>query len=207
MGFYDKHILPHLINCACGLPAMMGQRAKLIPLATGRVLELGIGTGLNLPFYDATKVSAIIGVDPAAEMHHKARERAAESPIAIETVALALEQIAAEDDSFDTAVTTFTLCTIPDAIAALQEVRRVLKPGGELLFCEHGLAPDAGVHAWQQRLQPFWKPLAGGCHLDRDIPAIIEQGGFRIVEMDKRYLKGPKPMTYVYRGRAVVITD
>jgi ubiquinone/menaquinone biosynthesis C-methylase UbiE len=205
MGFYDKHILPHLINCACGLPAMMGQRAKLIPLATGRVIELGIGTGLNLPFYDAKKVSAIIGVDPAVGMHRKARGRAQQITIPVETVALELEQIAAEDDSFDTAVSTFTLCTIPDAVAALNEVRRVLKPGGELLFCEHGLSPDAGVHAWQQRIQPFWKPLAGGCHLDRNIPAIIEQGGFRIVEMETRYLKGPKPMTYVYRGRAVAM--
>ncbi len=203
MGFYDKHILPHLINCACGLPAMMGQRAKLIPMAKGRVLELGIGTGLNLSFYDAQKVSAIIGVDPATEMHKKANQRAAEINIPVETVALELEQIAAEDNSFDTAVTTFTLCTIPDAVAALQEVRRVLKPDGELLFCEHGLSPDASVHAWQQRLQPIWKPLAGGCHLDRDIPTIIADGGFRIVEMEKRYLKGPKPMTYVYRGRAV----
>ena len=205
MGFYDKHILPHLINCACGLPAMMGQRAKLIPMAKGRVLELGIGTGLNLSFYDAQKVSAIIGVDPATEMHKKANQRAAEINIPVETVALELEQIAAEDNSFDTAVTTFTLCTIPDAVAALQEVRRVLKPDGELLFCEHGLSPDASVHIWQQRIQPFWKPLAGGCHLDRDIPAIIAAGGFRIVEMERRYLKGPKAMTYVYRGRAVAI--
>lgn len=203
MGFYDKHILPHLINCACGLPAMMGQRAKLIPMAKGRVLELGIGTGLNLSFYDAQKVTGIFGVDPATEMHKKANERAVQISIPVETVALELEQIAAEDASFDTAVTTFTLCTIPDAVAALREVRRVLKPGGELLFCEHGLSPDASVHAWQQRLQPIWKPLAGGCHLDRDIPTIIADGGFRIVEMEKRYLKGPKPMTYVYRGRAV----
>ena len=121
MGFYDKHILPHLINCACGLPAMMGQRAKLIPLATGRVLELGIGTGLNLPFYDAKKVSTIIGVDPAVGMHKKARERAEQTSIPVETVALELEQIAAEDDSFDSAVSTFTLCTIPDAVAALDQ--------------------------------------------------------------------------------------
>lgn len=203
MGFYTKHILPHLINCACGLPAMMGQRAKLIPLASGRVIELGIGTGLNLAFYDARKVTEIIGVDPAAEMHKKARDRAAQTSIPVETVALELAQIAADDDSFDTAVTTFTLCTIPDAVAALTEVRRVLKPDGELLFCEHGKSPEASVYAWQQRLQPWWKPLAGGCHLDRDIPAIIEQGGFRIVEMEKRYVTGPKAMTYLYRGRAV----
>lgn len=203
MGFYNKHILPHLINCACGLPAMMGQRAKLIPHARGSVLELGIGTGLNLPFYDPEKVTGIFGVDPAVEMHHKARERAAASPIPVNTVALEVQEIAAETDSFDTAVTTFTLCTIPDAVAALHEVRRVLKPGGELLFCEHGLAPEASVQVWQRRIQPFWKPMAGGCHLDRDIPAIIAEGGFQIVELEKRYLKGPKAMTYVYRGRAV----
>jgi ubiquinone/menaquinone biosynthesis C-methylase UbiE len=184
---------------------MMAERAKLIPQARGRVLELGIGTGLNLPFYDATKVTGIFGVDPAVEMHKKAHERAAQSLIPIQIVALELAQIAADDHSFDTAVTTFTLCTIPDAVAALEEIRRVLKPEGELLFCEHGLSPDAAVHAWQQRLSPLWKPLAGGCHLDRDIPAIIEAGGFRITEMEKRYLKGPKAMTYVFRGRAVAI--
>lgn len=202
MGFYDRHVLPHLINCACGMGAIMGQRAKLVPLAEGRVLEIGIGTGLNLAFYDPAKVTQIVGVDPAAEMHTLARRRAAEISIPVETVALELEQIAAPDASFDTIVCTFTLCTIPDAVGALREMRRVLKPGGRLLFCEHGLAPDLSVRSWQQRLTPLWKPIAGGCHLDRDIPALLAEGGFHIRVMETRYLKGPKPMTHVFRGQA-----
>ncbi len=202
MDFYDRHILPHLINCACGMGAIMGQRARLIPLASGRVLEIGIGTGLNLPFYDPARVTHICGVDPAAEMHALARRRAAEISIPVETVALELAEIAAPDASFDTVVSTFTLCTIPDAVAALREMRRVLKPNGQLLFCEHGMSQDVAVQTWQRRLTPFWKPLAGGCHLDRDIPALLQAGGFHIDVMEIRYLKGPKPFTHVFRGQA-----
>ncbi len=202
MNWYDRHILPHLIDFACGMGEVMKVRSTVVPRAHGRVLEIGIGSGLNLAFYDAEKVSAIVGVDPSADMQRLARERAARIGIPVEMIALELGQIQAEDASFDSIVCTFTLCTIPDAVAALQEMRRVLKPGGRLWFCEHGRAPDAAVLRWQNRLTPVWKPLAGGCHLNRDIPALIAAGGFALGELEAGYLKGPKPMTYVYRGWA-----
>ncbi len=202
MSLYSRHILPHLIDFACGMGEVMKARSKIVPQAHGRVLEIGIGSGLNLEFYDPAKVSTIIGVDPAAEMQALARERAARSAIAVEMIALELGQIQAPSASFDSIVCTFTLCTIPDAVAALHEMRRVLKPGGRLLFCEHGLAPDLPVLRWQHRLTPLWKPLAGGCHLNRDIPALLSAAGFHIGALDTRYLKGPKPMTYVYSGWA-----
>lgn len=202
MKFYDEKILPHLIDFACGMGQVMKTRAQVVPLASGRVLEIGIGTGLNLGFYDASKVSAIVGVDPAAQMQALARRRAERIAIPLEMVALELGQIQAADASFDSIVCTFTLCTIPEPLAALREMRRVLKPGGKLLFSEHGRAPDPGVRRWQQRLTPLWKPLAGGCHLDRDIPALLKAGGFNIREVQSSYLPGPRPMTWVWRGWA-----
>lgn len=202
MGLYDRHILPHLIDFACGMGAVMKARSQLVPQARGRVLEIGIGSGLNLSFYDPQRVAVVVGVDPSADMQRLARERAARCQVPVEMIALELGQIQAADASFDDIVCTFTLCTIPDAIAALREMRRVLKPGGRLLFCEHGLAPDLPVVRWQKRLTPLWKPLAGGCHLDRDIPALIGAGGFHIRELSTGYLKGPRPMTHVYRGWA-----
>ena len=202
MGLYDRHVLPHLIDFACGMGAVMKARSQIVPLAKGRVLEIGIGTGLNLSFYDPQRVDLVVGVDPSADMQHLARDRAARCQVPVEMIALELGQIQAEDASFDDIVCTFTLCTIPDAVAALGEMRRVLKPDGRLLFCEHGLAPDLPVVRWQRRLTPLWKPLAGGCHLDRDIPALITAGGFHIRQLDTGYLKGPRPMTHVYRGWA-----
>lgn len=202
MRFYDEKILPHLIDFACGMGQVMKTRAQVVPLASGRVLEIGIGTGLNLAFYDADKVSAIVGVDPAAQMQALARRRAERIAIPLEMVALELGQIQAADASFDSIVCTFTLCTIPEPLAALREMRRVLKPGGKLLFSEHGRAPDPGVRRWQQRLTPLWKPLAGDCHLDRDIPALLKAGGFNIREVQSSYLPGPRPMTWVWRGWA-----
>ena len=202
MNLYDQHVLPHLIDFACGMGAVMKTRAQIVPQAEGRVLEIGIGSGLNLSFYDPTKVSVIVGVDPSAAMQKLAQQRAAEISIPVEMIALELGQIQAADASFDSIVCTFTLCTIPDAMAALQEMRRVLKPGGKLLFSEHGLAPDLAVVRWQNRLTPLWKPFSGGCHLNRDIPALIRAGGFNIGQLDSSYLKGPRPMTWVSRGWA-----
>ncbi len=202
MNLYERHVLPHLIDFACGMGAVMKARSQLVPQAQGRVLEIGIGSGLNLGFYDPQRVEVVVGVDPSAAMQRLARERAARCQVPVEMIALELGQIQAADASFDDIVCTFTLCTIPDAVSALREMRRVLKPGGRLLFCEHGLAPDLPVVRWQKRLTPLWKPLAGGCHLDRDIPALIGAGGFHIRQLETGYLKGPRPMTHVYRGWA-----
>lgn len=202
MNLYERYLLPHLIDFACGLGEVMQARAQIVPQAEGRVLEIGIGSGLNLAFYDAQRVSAVVGVDPSAAMQALARERAARCAVPVEMIALELGQIQAAAASFDSIVCTFTLCSIADAVAALKDMRRVLKPGGRLLFCEHGLAPDAPVVRWQRRLTPYWKPLAGGCHLDRDIPALLAAGGFAIGQLQTGYLKGPRPMTYVYRGWA-----
>ena len=202
MKFYDEKILPHLIDYACGMGLVMKTRSQIVPQAEGRVLEIGIGTGLNLSFYDPAKVSTIVGVDPAAQMQTLARRRAAKIDIPVEMIALELGQIQAADASFDSIVCTFTLCTIPDPLAALREMRRVLKPGGKLLFSEHGRAPDAKVRLWQERITPLWKPLSGGCHLNRDIPALLSAGGFRIREVNSSYLSGPRPMTWIWRGWA-----
>jgi ubiquinone/menaquinone biosynthesis C-methylase UbiE len=180
----------------------MKARSKIVPQAFGEVLEVGIGSGLNLQFYDPKKVSTIIGIDPAAQMQTLARQRAADINIPVEVIAVDVQGIHADTDRFDTIVMTFTLCSIDDPISALQEMTRVLKPDGRLLFCEHGLAPDVSVERWQHRLTPFWKPMAGGCHLDRDIPALIRAGGFVIDELSEAYLPGPRPMSYVYSGVA-----
>lgn len=203
MNLYEQHVLPHLIDYTCGMGAVMKTRKQIVPLAEGRVLEIGIGSGLNLSFYDPAKVTVIVGVDPSAAMQKLAQQRAAQISIPVEMVALELGQIQAADDSFDSIVCTFTLCTITDAGAALKEMRRVLKPGGKLLFSEHGLAPDLPVVRWQNLITPLWKPFSGGCHLNRDIPALIRAGGFTIEQLDSSYLKGPRPMTWVSRGWAV----
>ena len=205
MNLYDRYLLPTLIDLLCGIKPVQRQRAKIVPRAQGRVLEIGIGTGRNLPFYDKSRLQQLYGLDPAAQMHPKARQRMLDAGLEVELLELPAEKIPMADASFDTVITTFTLCSIPDAIAALREMRRVLKPGGVLLFCEHGTAPDASVRRWQDRLTPLWKPLAGGCHLNRDIPALLREGGFRIVDMEQLYLPGPRPLTYNYWGSAMAV--
>lgn len=201
-NWYERNLLPYLIDLACGGKPFRKQRAKVIPLAQGRVLEVGIGTGLNMPFYDRSRIQRIVGVEPSMRMHHLALKRIQHSGIEVQLVGLSAEALPISDASFDTVVSTYTLCTIPDPVAALREMRRVLVPGGKFLFSEHGRAPDASVLRWQTRLQPYWSRVSGGCVLDRDIPALLEQAGFK-PEVQSRYFPGPKVLSYHYWGEAV----
>jgi ubiquinone/menaquinone biosynthesis C-methylase UbiE len=165
------------------------------------VLEIGMGTGRNLPFYDRSRITQLVGVDPALQMHSLAQRRSDQAGLDVELVGLTAERLPLPDESFDTVVCTYTLCSIPNPVAALREVWRVLKPGGQFLFCEHGRAPDASVARWQRRIQPLWTPMMGGCHLDRDVPALLREAGLQAV-LDQGYLPGPKVLTYHYWGRA-----
>ena len=201
-SWYDRHILPLALDFACGLPMVGRQRQLVVPLAQGRVLEVGIGTGLNMRYYDKSRITKIVGLDPALELHPLARERIAQAGLEVELLGLSAESIPLPDASFDTVLITYTLCTIPDPLAALREMRRVLAPGGQLLYCEHGRAPDASVQRWQERLQPLWGKLAGGCHLGRDIPALLQAAGFQLPDLHTGYLPGPRPMTFHYWGVA-----
>lgn len=199
---YEHFVLPPLLDFVCGTGMMHKQRAQIVPRASGRVLEIGIGSGLNLQHYNRDQVEELYAVDPSPELTGKARQRAQEAGMDVTILELSAEKIPAENDHFDCIVCTFTLCTIPDVETALQEMRRVLKSGGKLFFCEHGLAPDQGVSRWQQRINPYWKPCAGGCNLHRDGPALLRRAGFAIEELEQMYLPGPKPWTYVSRGVA-----
>jgi len=201
-NWYERHILPRLIDLACGMPVVTAQRRRIVPQASGRVLEVGIGTGLNLRHYDRRKVQRVTGVDPALRMHPLAQRRSRESGIEVDLVAVSAERLPLEDGSFDSVVMTYTLCSIPDPVAALREMRRVLSPQGRLLFCEHGRAPDESVRRWPDRLQPAWRCMAGGCHLDRDIPALLRDGGFAVRELHTGYLPGPRPLSFNYLGEA-----
>ncbi|MBD3892538.1 class I SAM-dependent methyltransferase [Hydrogenophaga sp.] len=198
-----RHLFAWALDLACGLPMIARMRAQVVPLAHGRVLEVGIGTGLNLPHYDRSRVQRITGIDPGLEMQPRARRRIKAAGIEVELLGLSAELIPRPDASFDSVVLTYTLCSIPDPLAALREMRRVLAPGGVLLFCEHGRAPDAYVARWQDRLQPLWGRLAGGCHLNRDVPALLHAAGFVCAPLNTGYLRGPKPWTFHYWGQAL----
>jgi ubiquinone/menaquinone biosynthesis C-methylase UbiE len=203
MGFYDRHILPPLLSLAMGTKPIRYQRKKVVPRAEGRVLEIGFGAGHNLPFYDAAKVTHLWALEPSAGMRARAAERVAQSPIELEFLDLPGEQIPLENESADTVLVTYTLCTIPDAMKALGEMRRVLKPNGHLIFCEHGEAPDAAVKRWQERLTPIWRASFGGCHLARPIPDLIGESGFMIDDIQTMYLPGtPRFAGFNYWGQA-----
>lgn len=206
MGLYEKYVVPHVVNYACGIKPIARQRKKVVPLCEGTVLEIGIGTGFNLPYYDGSKVTKLIGLDPSEESWRLASKRAAHLPFPVEFIGLPGEEIPLEDNSVDTVLITFSLCTIPDPEKALEGMRRVLKPGGKLVFCEHGQAPDADVLKWQNRINPVWKTLFGGCNLNRKIPTIIEASGFKIDGLKTMYLPAtPRIAGYNYWGVAKAI--
>jgi ubiquinone/menaquinone biosynthesis C-methylase UbiE len=202
MGLYDTHILPRLINVACGGGDIERQRRKVVPHATGRVLEVGMGPALNLPFYDRSKVELIWGLEPNQGMRKLADERIESSGLDVRWLDLPGEEIPLEDHSVDTVVLTYTLCSITGWEQALGQMRRVLRPGGVMLFSEHGESPEQSVRTWQHRIDPMWTRVAGGCHITRRIPELIEHTGFTIDELDAGYLPGPKIGSYHYWGRA-----
>jgi ubiquinone/menaquinone biosynthesis C-methylase UbiE len=204
MGFYDRHILPVILNAAMGTKPVRYQRRKVVPRASGRVLEIGFGAGHNLPFYDASKVTHLWALEPSKEMRARAAERVSQTSIPLEFLDLPSEQIPLGNDEADTVLITYTLCTIPDVKKALSEMRRVLKPNGSMIFCEHGAAPDANVRKWQDRITPVWKALCGNCHVGRPIPELITEGGFKIANMETMYLPGtPRIAAFNYWGEAV----
>jgi len=202
-SWYERNILPFMIDLGCGVKPVRRQRAKVVPRARGRVLEVGIGSGLNAPYYDRSRVSAIVGLDPSGAMRQRAEQRVREAGLQVEFVGLSAEKIPQPDASFDSVLITYTLCSIPDPLAALAEMRRVLKPEGRLIFCEHGRAPDASVRRWQDRLTPLWRRIGGGCHLNRDIPGLLAAGGFDCADLETMYLPGLRPLTFNFWGEAI----
>ena len=202
MSWYEEKVLPRLINLACGSRPTRKQREKIVPLATGDVLEIGFGSGLNLPFYDRGKVRHIWGLEPSEGMRHLSRGPIGKSELDVELIDLPGEEIPLDDDCVDTVLVTYTLCTIPEVAMALQGMRRVLKPRGRVLYCEHGKAPDTNVQKWQERLNPAWKKISGGCSLRRDVPAILQEAGFHIEEDNRMYIPGLRPLSYNYWGAA-----
>lgn len=203
MGFYARHVGPRLVSCLCSMPDIAEERQKVVPHATGTVLEIGIGPGLNLQHYDASRVWKVIGVDPVAGFLKLGMDRHRSSPVPLDVIVAPAESLPIDARSIDTAVITYTLCSVDDPLRALGEVRRVLKPGGRVLFLEHGLAHDAGIAKWQNRLNPLWKRLAVGCNLNRPVEELIKQAGFRIGSIEHYYMPhAPKPLAYLARGVA-----
>ncbi len=201
MGFYADRIVPTLIHLAMRNRRLAPYRERVVGAARGRVLEIGAGSGLNLPFYTGP-VRALVALDPSPRLLAMARRAAAAAPVPLELVEAAAETLPFDDRSLDTVVSTWTLCSIPDVDRALAEIRRVLKPDGRFLFVEHGLAPDAAVRRWQNRLAPAWQRFSGGCRLNRPMRALVERAGFSIRRLDAGYMPGPKMLTYMTEGMA-----
>lgn len=203
MSFYNKYILPKVLNCACASKPINYQRDKIVPLAEGVVLDIGIGSGLNIPFYNKTKIKQLYGLDPSKELLDIAKSVAKKENLEIEFLECGAESIPLPSKSIDTVLITYTMCTIPDVALSNSEIIRVLKDDGKLLFCEHGLAPDKNIAKWQKRINPLWSKIAGGCNLNRDIPNLISSSGFKISNMEEMYLPStPKFAGYNYWGVA-----
>jgi ubiquinone/menaquinone biosynthesis C-methylase UbiE len=203
MGIYDRYILPHVINLACGTPQVEAMRQLVVPRSRGQVLEVGMGTGINIPLYRPENIDFVWGLEPALGMRKLAEKRVAAAPFAVRWLDLPGEEIPLDDNSVDTVLLTFTLCTIPDWLTALRQMHRVLKPDGQLLFCEHGLSPHHNVQRWQHRLNPVWSKCAGGCNLNRPTAQYLRDGGFVIEELGEQYVEAtPKFAGYVSWGVA-----
>lgn len=203
MKLYEEYCLPYFIDRACSAPPISRHRQSLVPQAKGRVLEVGMGSGINLQHYNTDSVEFVWALEPSQGMRKRAQKNLAQSPIEVKWLDLPGEEIPLDNNSVDTVLLTYTLCSIPDWQRALEQMRRVLKPGGELLFSEHGTAPDPAIQKWQDRLNPVWKAFGGGCHLNRPIDKLLQQSGFEIKQLDTEYMnKVPKFVGYNYRGMA-----
>ncbi len=201
MAFYKHVLLPRICDLAMRNKRFAPYRERVIGAAEGRVLEIGVGSGLNLALYKPA-VSEIVALEPDPALLRMAAAKAAVAPRPVNYLEASAEQIPLDDRSVDTVVTTWTLCSIPDGLRALREMRRVLRPGGKLLFVEHGLAPEQRVRNWQNRLTPLWTRVSGGCHLNRPITDMIEQAGFGIEQVDRGYMPGPRILTFISEGSA-----
>ena len=201
MSFYRNHVVPHLVNLAMRNRDLVPYRQRVLAKAHGRVLEIGIGSGMNLTFYPPTTIE-ILGLEPVPRLIAMARHAAKRSSLRVKFMEASAEAIPLDNHSVDSVVMTWTLCSIPAAQQSLEEMRRVLKPGGQLLFVEHGESPEQNIRKWQDRLNPVWKRIAGGCNLNRPIPGLIESAGFQIPQLASGYMKGPKLMTFMYEGCA-----
>jgi ubiquinone/menaquinone biosynthesis C-methylase UbiE len=203
LGFYQRHVVPRLIHIGMRQKQLVPLRERMVGLARGRVLEVGVGSGLNLPFY-GREIEELVAVDPSRELLTMARKHTSWVHFPVKLMQCGAESLPVEDGSMDNVVMTWTLCSIGDPRRALAEMRRVLRPGGALIFVEHGQAPEESVRRWQDRLTPIWRGLAGGCHLDRPVARLIEASGLHLVDLETGYMvKGPRAFTFHYRGRAV----
>ena len=201
-GLYNNYILPRVTDFLCSSKPAMIQRKKILPFASGKIVEIGIGSGLNLPLYDGQQVENIIGVDSSESMLQLAEKHISNSNFPVQLVNASAENIPVVSDFADTIVTTYTLCSISDIPSVFEEIRRILKPGGKFIFCEHGLAPDRNVQKWQNRLNPMWRKFGGGCNLNRNIPELIRQCSFDISSLNSMYIPGPRIASYNYWGIA-----
>lgn len=201
MGVYSSYVLPRIIDKVCAQKNMAELRTNYVPRATGNVLEIGLGSGHNLEHYTESVIK-VTAIDPAEEVTDLAQERIATAVPPVQLLNTSAEKIPFESDTFDTVVSTWTLCSIPDVTSALAEIRRVIKPGGQFIFIEHGASPDEKIVRWQQRIEPVWKFCGGGCHLTRNAPRLIEAAGFSLPELETGYYSGPRWVSYTYRGVA-----
>lgn len=202
MGLWDDRVLPLLIEKACRSHEILEERRRLVPQSAGEVLEVGVGSGLNLGLYDPDRVTGVVGVDPSAPLLARAQVRAAKAPVPVTLVQSGAERLALDAGRFDSAVVTYTLCSVDDPAAVLSELVRVLKPGAPLYFVEHGLSPDADPRRWQRRITPAWRRVSGGCTLDRDVLALLRAAGFQLDTVDGGYGDGPRWLSYKTRGVA-----
>jgi ubiquinone/menaquinone biosynthesis C-methylase UbiE len=199
---WTEYVLPYLVEKSCRSRAILDERKRWVPRARGEVLELGVGSGLNLAFYDGATVAKVTGIDPSAPLLARAARRATTAPVPVELLRGHAEHLPFEDRSFDSAVMTYALCSVDDPVRVLAELRRVLRPGGELVFVEHGLARDAATRRWQRRLTPVWRRVGGGCHLDRDIAAILRDAGYHSDDLRADYADGARWLSYTFEGTA-----